>query len=285
MANPFAGLWIKLRRDAGFKTPYEFYSRSGGRSVLQMSFVTYWKIEKGRILPKAERLGVLVSRLRLSADSPAVGDLARIYLRSLLGTEQAYDWMMRAISAQLSRPSSGTMADKAMQRAVWEDVCRLSVEQNEAILQDYASYWAFMLLANDAGTWEPGELAKRIGVKKPELSRALKSLGKLKLLKLQPYGKVGCPLAGRHVRLPPQEALRQGVRHRFREYHERMIKTRGTLVSQSYSMPRAEEVELSSYFPHLNNAVTNAVVYSAAEGSPRTAQFLVEGNVYRLFPF
>lgn len=285
MATGFSEAWVRLRQQAGFKTPHEFYSRSGGRKVLEFSFVTYWKIEKGQILPKPERLPILFSRLRLAPDGQEAAGLARAYLKEMMESEQAYEWLTRAMgSAAASAAASGeSIGERAIKRAVIGEIHRMSLEEVEAIFSSFASYWAFAVLSNRSVGVKVEELAKKLGVTKAELEKGLKALAARKLAKKEEDGLWRSALAGKAVRYPPQDAMRAEARDRLREYHERMVKSKGQLISHAYNMPRAADLDMAAYFPHLSQAVSGVHVYNNAAESGGAAQFLIEGNIYRLF--
>jgi len=283
MATPFAQAWVKLRKESGYQTPYEFYVRSGGRRILQVSFVSYWKMEKGRVLPRADRLAVLASLLRLPPGGPGLSELARAYLRTLLGSEQAYDWLMGALTLPARGGTPGP-AQKALHRVLWEDSYRLSAAQNDAVLGDYAAYWSFRILVNDPAAWKAPELARRIKATGKEVFRALQVLKRARLVTRRPDGAYRSPLAGKHCRFLPQEALRQEARERIRGFQERMIKAQGSLVFHAYCMPRSEASQLAAIFPAVRDSVNSSHLYSVGRRTESSAQYLVEGKVYRLFP-
>ena len=157
------------------------------------------------------------------------------------------------------------------------------MEEVEAIFSSFASYWAFAVLSNRAAGLSSAELAKKLGVTKAELEKGLKALAAEKLVKKE-NDLWRSSLAGKAVRYPPQDAMRAEARDRLREYHDRMVKAKGQLISHAYNMPRAADLDMAAYFPHLSQAVSGVHVYNNAADSGSSAQFLIEGNIYRLFP-
>ncbi len=284
MPKAFSEVLRRLRQEAGFKTPHFFYARSGGRKVLGFSYITYWKIERGLFLPKAERLGLLISRLGIAPLSSQARELAGAFLKDLLGSEEAYEWLLKTLETN-ERRQEASVGERAAQRLMHEETCYLSVAQTEAILRDYSGYWSFVVLCNDKGSWKASDLARKLGVGQADLGRSLKRLSSHGIVKFLPDGSVRSPLAGKHCLFGPEAALRWKGSGKTEHYHARMIKERGALVSNKFAIPRVEELESGSYVAHLNKAVSDAHLYSVYEGPRRSAQYFVEAKVYRLFPF
>lgn len=282
MTRDFAAVLAELRRRAGFKTPNEFFSKSGGRKVLGMSGVNYWKIERGRALPKPDRVIVLVACLHLPPSSPEVQELVRAYLRGLLGSDTAFDWMSQALAGR-EPPGRRSVGDHALMRRVEEDLIHLTPEQNRALLADYEGYWAFTVLSNDERAWPVADLAKRLKVGRAALDKALRRLDKAKVLKLVPDGKARCPFVGKLITFLPDAQLTPADQLRLREYHARMVKAQGTLVKQTFVLPRARDAEIAFFFPHLTKAVTESHAFSVTHGGPGSSLYMVEGLVHRLF--
>lgn len=284
VATPFSSCLAQTRASAGFKTAYEFYTKSGRRKVLNLSWVAYRKMEKGMILPKPERLSLLVSLLGLPHGSPQVRELVRSYLRTSFGSEQAYHWIMGMASGPQAPAQPSAMGERAISRAIQAETHKLSHEQDQAIIAGYASYWSFMVLCGGVESWKISDLAAKLGVAKGELLAALRRLERAKVVEFLEDG-VRCPLADKRVQLFPQAGRPAKDLEKISQYHARMTRKRGTLLSHAYSLPRANELELANYYPHLDNAVKSVHVFSRhqrAAGEPPTPLFLVEGLVYRL---
>lgn len=281
--SDFSRTLVELRRRAGFETPFAFYSKKGGKRVFGFSYVNYWKIESGKTLPKAERLGVLLTCLGTPFNSSDADRFGRAYLKALVDSETAYDWLMGLLGAPKTA-APATITERALKHAIHTDLHHLTPKQNQALLSDYGTYWSFVLLCVEHSSLKAGEMAKRLGLTQSELLKSLKTLEKQKLVKLSSDGTVSSPLSGKHVKFLPHSALSPAEASRIRSYQQRMIKENGTLLTRTYCLPRAKEMEMASYTPHLTKAVDAVHVYSSCEGGPSSALFLVEGNIYRLLP-
>lgn len=284
----FSRKLIECREAAGFKTPHEFYRKSGGAKVLRVSFVSFWRMEKGTLLPAAERLPILLSCLRLPVEGAKTDELLRAYLKALLRSDTAYEWLM----ARLAPPAvaASSMQDVAVRRALAEDYTPLSREQFAAIVSDYAAYWAHHFLEHDQRAWDVAKLAGRLRVKVAEVRRSLKRLAAVKLVALEADGRVRSLVAGKYMRLPAADVTPAADKERVVGYRERMLAEQGTRLWRRTVDLRAYEPELAAYFAHLGQAVQAAHVFSVS-GKPGeekpgpTAKYLVQAQVFRLFPY
>ena len=132
-------------------------------------------------------------------------------------------------------------------------------------------------------------LAKTLGIPAGSLSKSLKVLAKEKVVELLKDGTVRSPFAGKNARLPRHDVTRPEDLARVEGFQGKMVAKQGRRVWNVYCLLRAYEPELESFFPHLNEAVGSSHVYalSGAPGEEKagpTSLFLIEGNVYRLFP-
>ena len=289
MPTPFSQLLVECRSAAGFKTPHEFFKKSGAAKVLRMSFVSYWRMEKGTLLPVAERLPVLLSCLRLPVDGGKTDALLRAYLKALLRSDTAYDWLMERLAPAGAREAS-SLEDVAVRRLLAESYAPISREQFQAVVHDYASFWAHNLLDNDQRAWDPAELAARLGVAKRAMAKSLRVLEKAKVVAFEADGWVRSAFAGKYVRLPAADVTDPADRERVVAYRDKMAAAQGQRVFRYTGYLRAYEPELNSYFPHLQKALQAAHVYklSGKPGEEKpgpTALFMVQGQVTRLFPF
>lgn len=286
MDTAFSTALVRLRRQAGFKTPYAFYTRAGGRKVLDLSYVSYWNIEKGRLLPKPERLPLLVSCLRLESPGRDERELAAAYLKVLLGSESTHAWIMRALGSG-SAQEAASFTEQAARRAVGADQAHLTIKQARALAADYAGYWGWTFLINSHSSWPVKAMAEKIGVEPRRLQASLKRLASHKLVKLAPDGRASAPLAGKHVSWPPKRAMGESLYGKMEDHDRRMAQAKGVRVYATSSLPRAQEPGFESYFTQLRRAVSDVHVYSHAADEPgrRSALYLVEGSVYRLFTY
>ena len=287
--TPFSALLVECRRAAGFKTPHEFYRKSGGAKVLGFSAVSYWRMEQGRLLPVAERLPVIISTLRLPVDGDKTDALLRAYLKALLRSDTAYDWMMARLAPAGPRAPE-SFSDVAVRRVLAENYAPISRTQFSAIISDYAAFTAHLLLYHDQRAWTPAELAERLGVPRGAVLKSLRALAKAKVVAFVAGGAVRSGFAGKYVRLPPADVTDPADRARVVAYRAKMTAALGTSVWRNTVYVRAYEPELASYGAHLLKALQAAHVYEVpgkpGEEKPGpTALFMVQGQVTRLFSY
>jgi len=150
MATEFSRLLEEARAEAGFKSAFDFYNKSGGKRVLRISFQAYWKMEQGKLLPKARRLGLLVASFKLFPESSDTERLLRAYLKTLVGDESAFDWIMGRLETAWRVPSMPSLESRAVDQLIRQKSYHYSMDQARAIYATYANYWISMVLANDA---------------------------------------------------------------------------------------------------------------------------------------
>lgn len=283
MATDFSSLLSRLRKEAGFGSPHEFWAKSGGARVLKLSYVNYWKIEQGKLLPKPERLSLLIACLRLMPEAREVQPLVHAYLKEYFGSDTAYQWL----TAVLSKPpeNASGMGNQASRRLMRERVYHLNLEQHQAILHDFACYWMWMTLSEDKGIWKSADLAKMLKISEKQIIAGAKLLASRKLFEILPDGSIRCPLAGRHFVTLPVKASGEQNQRKILKYQNEMAKKNGLLKHRHYTVLRADERQLEHYYLHLNDAVRGAGAYSVSEKTDSSALFLVEGNIFRLLRY
>src|SRR5579859_2572495 len=143
MATAFSKAFVRLRQEAGFKTAYEFFHRSGGAKSFGCSFPNYLRIEKGSHLPQPQRLPHLCRLLRLPLKSEELRRLAASYLETWLGSEELLDWMLGSLEKPQSPEASLDPARQALQKVVRQEARPISLRQYEAIMASPASYWCY----------------------------------------------------------------------------------------------------------------------------------------------
>lgn len=289
MPTDFSRLLAECRAAAGFKTAHEFHRKSGGAKVLRFSSVSYWRMEKGTLLPAAERLPILASCLRLPVDGGRTDALLRAYLKALLRSDTAYEWLLARLAPPAPR-GPGSLAEAAVGRVLADSHAVLSREQFKAVTRDFASLWAYHLLGNDRRAWAPAELAQRLGVTRAALAKSLRGLAAAKVVVTQADGKVQSAFAGRYVRFPAADVTAAPDRERVVAFREKMAREQGTRVWRNTVFVRAYEPELGSYYEHLLKSLQAAHVYGVS-GKPGeekpgpTSLFMVQGSITRLFSF
>jgi len=108
----FSLILSKIRKDCGFSSAYNFFKNVGGSKTLDMAFVSYWDIERGKKLPKAHRLNNIIGALGLKLYSSEGKELIKAYFTALLGAPE----LLHTITA----PVKNSEMDLAIGRTAWD---------------------------------------------------------------------------------------------------------------------------------------------------------------------
>lgn len=272
----------QLRKESGFKTPHEFWLKNGGKKVFGFSYVNYWKIEKGKLLPRPERLNIMAICLRLGLGSEKVKRLILAYLRELLGTQNAFDWIVGLIAEGSAARPEGT-DKKLLRQALQVRYHSLKPEQEDAIYSSYAAYWIWATITDSFGVKKPEDLAEMFGVKVKEILSAAKTLAGQGLVKISSRG-INCPIAGKSYLMSPSE-LNLTRRSKLRLYQARMIKAKGEISHRRYNILRADNIQLQNAYRSLDQALSDLSAYAIHEKTPSSHLFLAETNIVKLFKY
>lgn len=234
----FGPALARLRRDAGFATPYAFYHRSGGRRLFPFTFQYYLKIEAGRSVPRPDWVPVLVSALRVAPSDAAYRALVTDYLKDLCGREETYEALIAPLAAA---PGSEPAAPGVIRRLMYSRAYPLSVTQLEALGGSEAAYWAFEYLSNTDEALDAGALALRTGLPEKALAKALARLVALGLARRASGGRFKCPLVGRRLLYPADAPVTRKARAAVRAHIDAMARRKGGEVSSTAFIFRSTE--------------------------------------------
>ncbi|MFC1522988.1 hypothetical protein ACFL6Y_11325 [Elusimicrobiota bacterium] len=280
----FAKTLIELRKEAGFATAHQFYSQSGGKKALGISYAKYLLLEQGKNLPRFERLKLFLNLLNIFKVSPKARRLVLAWLRTMTGEKDFRELLFPHIISENVPVSASSPAQDALRASLREKTYHMTNEQTDAIAQTPDNYWCFNLLANNAGQLKINEIAKLLGIKLPKVKKALKRLTEVKLTKEIKKGVFKSPLVGMSVELPAFKTLSPQMLGNIRKYRDSK-RAHGEIVFDRTGVIRADSVALSSFFSYLNNNMMVAKAYETAKKTENTAFFLIEGKVTKLFKF
>lgn len=271
-----------MRRDAGFATAYAFYHRSGGRTAFPFSYAYYTQIERGKTLPRAEWLPVILALLWLPADPEARRELLLAYLRDMIGRDEVFNDLF----APLVAPVEARAAEpKALRRLIGRNAYPLSTAQMRAMLKTSASYWAFVILTSSrGGSVEAGEIARRCGFKAAEVERALSSLVRAKLASARPAGGWVSPFGDAFVTIPRNYAGYAQDRARLADYWEKMTQSRGGDLLDLGSIIRAPTPVAIQAAALFRQAIETATAQYEDDGYFGAPFFLLQARVRRVLP-
>ncbi|MBI4669741.1 MAG: hypothetical protein HY747_11285 [Elusimicrobia bacterium] len=283
--HEFGRVLERLRKEAGYKTAYEFYHKNGGRLVFHCGFRQYLYLEQGKSLPKPKMLLALGRMLRLLTDDNSLRDFSLSHLKSLYGGD-VYKTFFAPILAQPQGKSERPLGT-AIQKAREQRVFNISGEQAKLITKSACHYWAFEVVSNDNGPFEAEKMAELLGYAKEEIEAALNEFAGLGLIKKIKGGAWISPHAGKIFAFPQKGKGLYAYDdcREFIKYWQEMAEKKGGAAFRRSIVFRASESQLMNYFPYLYQALVGAEMYSSMEKGPDTALFAIETTAKKLFPF
>lgn len=283
--SPFSETFVRLRREAGFETAYQFFHKNGGQRVFQCSFPNYLRIEKGSHLPQPRRLPLLCQLLRLPLKSDESRKLVRAYIETWVGSKELAEWMLAPFLVPEAAGGAPDPAKKALDRVVRESARPISMRQYEAIMESEASYWSYRVLTTSKEAWTPAALAKTLELPAAAVARGVDSLVKNGIAQRTRDGRFRSPLAGEFLLFPDPGVILPKIMKRVYRYNDKMIRRRGKLVDERYCGVRADGRMMLGYLPHLRDAVRSVNAYAVSDKTDHSALYFVESKVFKLFDF
>ncbi|MBI2070362.1 MAG: hypothetical protein HYT79_07130 [Elusimicrobia bacterium] len=284
MITPFSAMFVKLRKDAGFESPYDFYHKNGGAKVLQLSFVGYLKIEKGEILPQAKRLSLLIHLLRIKPGTEQVRGLLAAYIKTMVGDHEVFDSLFQPMmEGRRLEGSLSALSIKAAKVLSKERVQHLTPDQFHGVIQDPAGYWCLEVLTNDEGPWTIETLAKLLKMSKSEINAAMNNLKKHKLAKEKKKGEWISAFGCRHFTAPASLTYGEAERECLKKCWETARKNGINLMNRAIAI-RASEADIRNYLEHIREALDTAAVYASFDRTPDSQMFLIHTQAHKLFP-
>lgn len=284
MAQGFSRELAQARRQAGFKSAYQFYHANGGRRHFPFTYVHYLRLENRGRLPRPGWLAVLLLSLRLSPGDAGSRRLHAAYLKDLLDGEENY----AAIVGPLVPAGGGVPpgeAAAAMRLVKAEHVVHLTPEQFRAIAADEETYWCSEAVLGDEGGWTPGALAAALGFSAPRVRAGLARLARAGVVRRTASGRYRGRHPGRFYTFPGRLRGMAAPLAAVQGYWERMHRRSGGDVAARVELVRAEDGLMRRYAASLAETVESANAFATRSKGERTSFYLIEGRVRRLLPF
>lgn len=278
----FGAALARLRREAGFHTPYAFYHKNGGRRAFPFTFPYYLKIERGDSLPRPEWLPPLLALLRIPPTRELWRRFVVDYLKDLMGGEETFS----ALVAPLLAPAEpGRPGKQAAKRLLSEQAVHITPKQFSALVADAATYWCFECLVNDLGSHTPEELATVLELPESAARTGLEALVEQKLARRTAKGRYWSELARKFYVFPRAYEGFEKDRARLWDYEDKMARRKGAELFNGGILLRAEEGAVRRAMQGLSDAMEEASAYSVNEKGEGTALFLLQTRVRRLLQF
>ncbi|MBI5241884.1 MAG: hypothetical protein HY926_15535 [Elusimicrobia bacterium] len=282
MPTEFSETLARLRKAADFPSAYAFYHDNGGKDIFRLSYRKYQLIEKGRNLPRPERLPLLISLLRHSPGNSEANSLVLSWLRTYVGSE-VFDSLVAPLLSPHLHSVKPTPTREVMSRALRGKRTSTTPKQYALIAKSFAHYWAHTILTDAAEGCTAEELARCAKVPLAQARKAFKDLCKGGLIqeirkgvfRLADFGKV-------HV--SPPLSVAPALRKKTAGYVKRMAE-RGQICAGRRLIIHADEAEFGQFYSFFLDSIRSAQAYIDPEKSSRSAYFMVEGRIVKLFPF
>ena len=282
----FPAVLLRLRREAGFKSAYQFYHDNGGRRHFPFTYVHYLRIERGESLPRPEWVPLFITSLRLSPGAQGCRAFLIAFLEALLGTQRACD----AVLSPLLTPAKAANGpgDASRQALRWiksEHTVHMTPEQFRVVAADEATYWCSEVLCSDSSSWTAAQLAAKLALPAPALQRGLERLVKARLAKRTSDQRFRSRWEGKIFTFPGRLEGMRGLLRKVQGYWERAIARHGQDIIARVELVRADKGAVRDFGAALAEAVEGANLRSTREPGPATGFFLVEVRVRRVRPF
>lgn len=281
VAASFSRRLIELRRQAGFKTAYQFYHKNGGRRHFPFTYVHYLRIENAGRLPRPEWMGRIVLALRLAPDAREGRAFFLSYLEDQLGDKEACALILKPLLSAAVAPVGPAGLPKW---AKAEHTIHLTPRQFKALASDRAAYWCSEVLCNDCGAWNADAAASVAGVDRRAAEKALRLLVKLGLARRTRAGLFRARFPGKLYTFPGRLDDMAADLARVRHFWDELAARRGGWTFDRVELVRAEDSFMRGYAASLAATVDASAAGAEHAKGEDTALYAVEARVRRLLP-
>jgi hypothetical protein len=282
MAHHFATLLRTTRQESGFHSAYAFYHDNGGRRVFPFSYPYYSRIEHGRALPRPTWLPILLSSLRVPPVASIQRDFVAAYLRDIFGDDDLFEDI---VAPWFRPPASLSIPKKALRRLLGGQTHNLTIEQHDAIVSSPSAFWSFFCLTKNREPLVLEDLRKLTELPVAGLQAGLRRLIAAKLVKKASGGKYFSPLWERFSFFPRSGKGHEERMQLSKEYIDEAADKRGGTLMLRTAIVRAEESDMLSLAQSIHETVECAHGCATEDPGHRTAMFVVEASVKKIFPF
>lgn len=273
---------IALRTEAGFPTPYAFYHKNGGRHVFPFTFTYYVQLEKGKHLPRAEWLPLLLNLLRIPPTDELYRRFVTDYLRDLFGTDENFASLVAPL---LAAPPAKKPGQQTVKRLLSEQAYHLTPAQYKALLSSEETYWTFECLVNDRGSFNAAEVAAVTGYPVARVNASLKLLKSHRLLKPASKGRFKSPLVGKFYVFPREFPGIELHRKKLAAYLDAMAAKKGASIHESGVMIRAGAGDVHQAITGFRDAIEAATAYSVYDKTDDSGIFLLQIRARKFLDF
>ncbi len=282
MALEFPAFLSRARREAGFRSAYQFFHTNGGRRHFRFTYVHYLRLENSGRLPRPEWMPRIVSALRLGPGADGARRFFEAYLRDLLGAEGfetvAQPLLCRHPGPPLAAGAEGLRWMKSAQAV------HMTPAQFHAIAADEAVYWCSEILLSDEAAWTAEALAQRLGLPLKGVRAALPRLAAAGLARQMSGGRWKSRHPGKFFTFPGRLEGMAPAFSRVQGFWEAMYRKVGREENARVELVRAESSFIKRYAQTFNETVDAANLGNVSVAGEDTALYLIEARVRRLLP-
>ncbi|MGD9643738.1 MAG: hypothetical protein AB7V08_13485 [Elusimicrobiales bacterium] len=280
MATLFSETLIQFRKEAGFKTAYRFYHDNGGKPFFKISYRMCLLMEQGKRMPAFKILGLYIYALRLPPLSSAAAEFTLAWLKTAHGKEEIEQLVVPYLKIEKSHPIASPF-HKALKKEIAKRTFHITPAQVAVFNNSRVNYFCWTALANDIAAWKPKDLAAQLKLPVPDVTKAMRELAAVKLLKVK-NGAYQCPMAGGVIETPQML-----VEHQRKKSYLRVneIISSGKPVFVRHGVLRASAMELHNVFPLLTLNVATMDSYAVTEKQKDSALFGIETKVVKIRDF
>ncbi|HAT72196.1 MAG TPA: hypothetical protein DCS63_05210 [Elusimicrobia bacterium] len=283
MGTIFSNALTKYRKEAGFKTAYQFFHCNGAKPFFKISYRMYLLIEQGKLLPPFRNVGTYMHALRLFPQSYDGIVFVTAWLETTVG-EDAFTELLAPLITLPKEKSISSSLHKAVAKLLTEKKFYMTRAQVTVVTRNKGAYLCWAALNNDTGNWTIKTLAAAIGLSLPEAKRIILEFAGVKLIKRQKDGTYKCPMAGAIVEYPRMDILHSDMQKKILDYQSELASS-GRPTYLRLGILRASLLELANCYPLLSLNVSTAATYAITEKRKDSALFTVECKVTKIRDF
>jgi len=283
MGTIFSKALIKYRKEAGFKTAYQFFHSNGGKPFFKISYRMYLLTEQGKLLPPFKSIGTYMHALRLFPQSYDGIVFVTAWLKTTVG-EDPFAELLAPLITLPKETSITSSLHKAVAKLLTEKKFYMTRAQVTVVTRNKGTYLCWAALNNDTGNWTSKTLAEAIGLSLPEAKRIILEFAGVKLIKRQRDGSYKCPMAGAVVEYPRMDILHSDIQKKILGYQSELAAS-GRPTYLRLGILRASLLEIANCYPLLSLNVSTAATYAITEKRKDSALFTVECKVTRIRDF
>jgi len=277
----FSDKLVELRKTAGFRSAYAFFTGNGGKNYFKSTYASYAMTEQGAHLPTFQRLRLIISALPFRRSSKDIKDLLLTWLRESHGDGAFRDVLLPLL--KIEPPKNDSPLVSTLKKLISQKTVPVSMEQLRAMLADQEHFRCALLLASDPGSWTCEEVASGTGLPIATVRRIVGEFRKTGLVNAPKPGYFYTPMAHANINLPSPKVCGK-LMERFEE-HVASLKAGGTEVFCRRHILRADMDALHDFHELMKMAHAALTPYTADKKTRDDSWLVLENRTFKLLDF